>query len=68
MKYYRENQDIIIARMEKKRLEQELMLLRIMEEAQKRLAEWRAKVSPRSTVSDWEMESNYIEHEFKIIR
>jgi len=68
MEYYRENQDTIVAGIEKSRLERELMLLRIMEEAQKRLAEWRAKVSPRSTVSDWEMESNYIEHEFKIIR
>lgn len=64
MKYYRDNQEIIAAEIEKKRLEQEYQLLRTIAEGRRKKAEWQAKVLLKPTLSNWEIESAYIESQF----
>lgn len=64
MEYYRENQDTIVAEIERSRLERELMLLRIIDEAQRKTSEWQEKELLKSTPSNWAIESAYIESQF----
>lgn len=66
MKYYRENQDIIAAEIEKRRLEEQLILLRTISEGRRKKAEWQQKVTEK--IARPEVEPDYIEPAVRIIR
>lgn len=66
MKYYRENQDKIAAEIEKRRLEQEYELLRIIAEGRRKKAEWQLKVTEK--IAKPVIEPDYIEPASRIIR
>lgn len=66
MEYYSENQEIIAAEIEKKRLEQEYELLRTIAECRRKKVEWQRKVTQKFDKT--ELNLDYIEPTSRIMR
>lgn len=66
MEYYSENQEIIAAEIEKKRLEQEYQLLRTIAEGRRKKVEWQRKVTQKFDKT--ELNLDYIEPTSRIMR